>query len=425
MRRIAAFVLVLLLAGGCGGALPGPAVPEPTAPSPSPPPPAAAVPESVPDPAPKPEPAQPDLTAAPNSYAFTLTELKAGLERLANAGSDSPAAALRQVIERWGYKYGPRDGMAAVMLAEADLNGDGSTETITALNAGRSGGRDTEGRVFVIYRSEGRYAVDMLPAQPDFMQDAYRQVSLHAVTDLTGDGRPEIVWFSQDHGAHTGYAYTYVTGWAPGAEAKVAGPLYMSFPALSIEGADLVLSGGTVGSAGAGTMQRRRTDRYRWNGSTLALVDRQYAESDFSYHRLLDGMVAEQFGRTDDALAAYREALAPPEGKHLTDGVMPEWQERFREAVPTYARLRLAALLLQLERPADAKRALAAATGSYADLLHDVSGATTRDDLCAAAVQWAAEHPEFLEALNATWGYASPRWHSGDMCTALPVTPER
>lgn len=414
MKKLFVLMLVWLAVAGCG-VQPAPTEPMPL---PKPEPPAAVVPE--PPPAPAPPPAPPDLATAPNSYGFTPAELRAGLELVANSGPGTPAEKLQQVISRWGYKYGPRDGMAAIMLAEADLNGDGEPETITALNGTRGTQYNTEGRVFIIYRSGDRFQVDLLPYRPNFMMDSFRQVSLHAVTDLTGDGRPEIIWFSEDHGAHTTYAYTYVSGWTPGSEDEIAGPLYMSFPALTLEGSDLVLSGGTIGSAGAGTLQRRRTDRYRWNGSTMALVDRRYAESDFSYHRLQDGMVAEQFGRADDALAAYRNALRPPEGKHLEMGVPPEWQERFREAVPAFARFRLAALLMKLERPEEAKRALAAAAGSYAGLLQDSTGAANRDELCLTAVGWAAEHPEFLEALNSTWGYASTRWNAVDMCSRLP-----
>jgi hypothetical protein len=425
-QRIAAAILLLALAqAGCTSrpasapATPASPTAEPTAPAPAPGP----VNQASPPPS-KTEPTPPatsppiDLMQVRASRDLTMEQLVQGLDAYLNARKDSPTKKLGALYAHWGLKENAGQGLKNILFTEADLNGDGTPETVTALNArGRAG---TEGAVAVIAWQENAFVLDRTTGGGEPGVGAPREAVLLGVRDVTGDGHPDIIWASPDHGAHTSYAYFFVTQWEPRKVTTLPGTIYMSFPEATFDGQDLLLHGGTIGSAGAGTLQRAYTDRYRYRDGQMTRVDRQYDSSDFSYHRLQDGLVAEQYGRTDDALPAYRGALNTPEGKDM-ESVPPEWQERFRQAVPAFARFRLGLLLFRTNKPGEAERVLKETTGPYAGLSEALRKAGGPEPGCQAAANWAEANPEFLEALNSPWGYANPKWKANSLCDqALP-----
>lgn len=346
-----------------------------------------------------------DLERVADPSSLNTEELRAGLEKYVNKSEKPASERLADLFDRWGLKpVGDR-----IPLAEADLNGDGTPEVVTAL-VGQGPSVTGKGALFVLYRAGDGWQVDRSDEVPG--------PALHAVADLTGDGLPEIIWSSTDAGAHTSFSTVLVSTWKPGALENLPGSLAMASMELAVEGQDLLLRGGLIGSVGAGEVQRVRTDRYRFDGEQFRLVDRRYAVSDYGYHRLVDGILAEEFGRMDDARQAFREAMEPGRAP-LKAGLVPaEWEGRFGDAVRAYAAVRLA-LNVGLSS-AEAQQVLAGAEGAYAGLAGAVKAAGDEAEACQAAAAWAEANPEFLEALNSPEGYAHPHWLPADLCGPLP-----
>lgn len=350
------------------------------------------------------EPA-PDLEQVEDPAVLNTDELQAGLRWYLNKDDRPAAEKLTELLNRWGLQpVGDR-----LPQAEVDLDGDGTAELVTALT-GAGANMTGRGALFVIYRQGGNWQVDRGEEVPG--------PALHGVADLTGDGRPEVIWSSTDAGAHTSFTTLFVSTWKPGQLEMLPGSLSMAGMELQVDGRDLVLTGGLINSVGAGPAQRSRTDRYRFDGEQFRLVDRRYAESPYGYHRLIDGIVAEEFGRTEEARQALREA-AEADRPALGEGMVPpEWEDRFAAAVRTYARVRLALSL----PPSDplARQVLREVTGPYAGLAHAVLGTSGKEAACQAAAAWAESNPEFLEALNSPYGYAHPNWLPTNLCGPLP-----
>lgn len=320
----------------------------------------------------------PALMALPNQGSLTIKQLAEGLQPFAQEGD--VAIRLRALYAQWKLRF--PHGRFPVL--EADLDGNGQTEVITALNDASSA--DGSGTLFVIYNQDGTNLVDRAPL-------TVLGAGLHATGDLDGDGRPEIIWSSTSSGANTAYTTLYMATWAPGRLESHPTGITLAYPQVAIEGGALLVSGGLGGGYGAGTLQRIRTDRYTWQGAGLKLVDQRYAPSSYSYHLLQDGILAEQWQRTEEAAAAYRQAMEPDRAVAvMLDNVPPEWQERFVAAVRTFAKLRLT----MLEAGADRERG------------------------CQAAITYAQANPDFLPALNIPRGWANPQWEAAELCGALP-----
>jgi hypothetical protein len=233
-----------------------------------------------------------------------------------------------------------------------------------------------------------------------------RGAGLAGIRDLTGDGKPEIIWYWKDAGASTEFTTYVVSSWAPGRLLNLEGTISSSFAELQFDGRDLVVHGGLAGSVGAGEAQRGSADRYRWVNGEFQLVDRQFDPSAYAYHRLQDGIVAEEFGRAADAAAAYREAMEPDRPVLVGD-----FSPNLGPVVRDFARFRLA-LLLQHQKAPEAAEVLAGASG--------LSGVLRDGGTCTTAQQWVVAHPEFLEALNSPFGYGNPTWAPEDLCGPLP-----
>lgn len=356
----------------------------------------------------KPLPDGPDLTAVKGPYELSLEELEKGLLRYLSQGEGGVAERLNALYDRWGLR--PQDDYPR--LAERDLNGDGRAEVVTALNG--AGGITGTGALFVIYQRDGELAIDRSG------EGDRPGVGLVAVADLAGDHGLEIIWSSTQAGAHTTHTSALVSRWEPGHFRTLSDYMEISYAKLSLEGKDLLLSGGLIGSAGAGGAQRARTDRYRWVDNSFRLVDRVFVESPLAYHRLQDGIAAETFGRKDQAEQAFREAMAEDRALPQEGLVPPEKMGEFTQAVRSFARFRLGALLMQEGRPGEAQEALAGGSGPFAGLTEALAGAGERAAGCTDAEAWVRQNPAFLEALASPYGYANPAWQPEDLCGPLP-----
>ncbi|MDF2628770.1 MAG: hypothetical protein K0R39_2601 [Symbiobacteriaceae bacterium] len=396
VRRAIPFLLVMLLVAGCTGrraAAPDPG--RPLAPALGLPP-IADPPEAAP-----PEIEITGLLGRSDPSTLTMDEVAEGMRQFI---TDRPQERLKVLYDRWYLRGHPP------VVLEADLNGDGTAEIITAPHlGGQNRPINGAGTLIIIYRKDGGWAVDRLPG------DEVSGIVIYDVVELTGDRTPEIVWGSAHVGAHTINNEVFVSQWAPGQITTLPGEMAMAYMQLSIEGRDLVLHGGLIGSAGAGP-QRARTERYRWTGARFELVDRSYEPGDMPYWRLVDGVTHERFGRLAEAEKAYRDAMAP--GWVAPEYVVePAQAGRLEEAVRATARLRLAALLLgQPGRAPEAAELVAGASGPYADLVRAIGGAKTTGAACAAGAAWANANPAFIEALNGLFGYANKIWTAANLC---------
>lgn len=357
----------------------------------------------------EPVPQGPDLSALKDPHELPFDELLQELERYLSQGEGSLAEKLGRLYAQWDLKATDRQRTPFV---EADLNGDGKAELVTALRG--KGGITGQGSLLVITEQDGRVVIDRPGGEP------VMGAALFRVLDLTGDGAPEIIWISTTVGAHTAHSSVLVSRWQPGRIENLPGSMVTSYLRLEVEERDLLLIGGIIGSVGAGGVQRVRTDRYRWTEDEFRLVDRRFEDSPLAYHRLMDGIVAESHGRKAEAETAYREATEEGREVLMPGGVEAEQEEALAQAVRAFARFRLGAFLLQEGRPAEAKQVLAGAAGPFAGLPGALADAADRTAGCQAAERWAEATPSFLEAMASPFGYAKPEWQPADLCGDLP-----
>ncbi|HYG57533.1 MAG TPA: hypothetical protein VD902_05645, partial [Symbiobacteriaceae bacterium] len=165
---------------------------------------------------------------------------------------------------------------------------------------------------------------------------------------------------------------------------------------------------------------RERTERYRWSGEAFQLADRQFMPSRYSYHKLIDGITAEQFGRHEEALQLYQEATDVQRKAAPAEWLELERAGAFPEAVRAFAGMRRAVLLLQLGRVEEAGRWLEGSEGQFSQVPASAGGHRDRETACRAVTAHVAGQEAFMAAINAVMGYASPRWSADNICGALP-----
>ena len=331
------------------------------------------------------------------------------------------------MFNRRGFRaYGP----ATLPYAVADLDGDHSQEYVTALPVTDPGHaefrRGTGAALFVIYRQDGRWQVDRSDPMSELAETQLMGPSLHAVADLAGTGRPQIVW-SRPHMIASGLQPSsfFVTAWQPGAFTNLPGEMAVSRttkdPAmLTIEGNELVLTGGSRSQM----FLPAHTDRYRYTDGTFRLLDRHFVNAgDTGYAQLWDGLVAEEVGRLADAELSYRAAADPsrqPHGGSVPRYNMPASElgpadmAAFGHALHALARFRLGALLKDAGQESEATAVLSPDDSPYAGLLATMRDAPDRQAGCQAAAAWAEGHPEFLAAFNR--GVSDQPWTPGLLC---------
>jgi hypothetical protein len=347
------------------------------------------------------------LMAVEDPTTMNRAQLTEGLKELANNGDGTVAAVVQALFDKWKLKPLP----GSVQVAEGDLSGDKQNEVVAVYKDPKS--VNGAGTLFVFYQKDGAWQVDR-PVEEILAP------SLYAVADLNQDGANEIVWGSNSTGANTSNTTVYVTAWAPGDFRRLPGDISMTNAKVEVQGQTLVLTGNLKGGYGAGTAQRERTDTYKWVEGALTAVDKRFAPSDFAYHRLQDGILAEEFGKLDEAAKAYADATwkpVLPEG----DAVAPEMRDQLTIAVGALARFRNALLMMQSNTPVEIVNKVLNGTPPPFDGLGKAAvGTKTREAACAAAIAWVGAHPDVLKALNSPRGYANPQWKGPDLCGPLP-----
>jgi len=254
----------------------------------------------------------------------------------------------------------------------------------------------------IISHKEDRYELHGF----EFPEESYGRANIAAVDEMTGDGKPDVIWVSYAVGAHTTLASYTVTSLVDGELQTVGTAEIPNVSNAEVREGVLMLTGGVIGSAGAGLWQREYTESFIVKEDTLLRVDRTYSTSPTSYHRLIDGLWAEAFGHTERAKKLLAESIelrddsylnysfTTPDGGAMDGGTDPEMERNFQATVKQFARFRLE-LLTQIERGG------------------------SREDACARAKRETGYDASWIPVLNAPFGYANPMWDEDTICSAI------
>jgi len=313
----------------------------------------------------------PTLAAAPTvttpATAADLGTPPGDLEGLANWLGQAHAAGIQVdeiclILRDNGWQQAEDD------CQPADLDGDGAEEWLLTLDTSRlqpaeGPGAPLEGHPgdfwvvsdgAVAYRVQDREEPDFFATAPTLVEQA----------DMTGDDRPEAITVFSTCGAHTCHSYYQVISAhegeirnvvEPGEEEVVAGEEVPQTISLSyvdeerVEDAtgddlpDLVISGGLVGSAGAG-IQRARTEVWTWDGDAVSLYEQIWEDTGYRFHRLYNANYAFEQESYGVARELYESVITDPALEEV------EWPsgsvEEIRSYVQQFAGFRLAMLPL-------------------------------------------------------------------------------
>ncbi len=160
-----------------------------------------------------------------------------------------------------------------------------------------------------------------------------------SLTDMTGDGLPELIADTVYCGAHTCTNNYRIIGWSGGQFAdlqfvapqpsseEVAGdgpmPISMTYADTQVVDSDgdglpeFLVHGGTIGSVGAGII-RPTTQVWGWDGAAVVLAETILDPTDYRHHVLYEANDRLEAGDLDGALALYEAAIN--EGALRNDG---------------------------------------------------------------------------------------------------------
>jgi hypothetical protein len=245
------------------------------------------------------------------------------------------------------------------------------------------------------------------------------------VTDVNADRAAEVLTVSTVCGASTCTIFPAVATWAGGSYRLLTAPdLNMADADVKLEDRDndgrleLVLSGGLIGSAGAG-VQRGRTEVYRFVGGRYELAETLTEPTTSRYLVIVDANAA--FDRKD-----FRGA-EPLYQRAATDAALTDERPSGGNPGPglrAFARFRLLLLNAILGQDDDARavleqmQALDAATPypAAAQVFWHTYGQTGSVEAgCSQFTESVRRQPAMLEPLNG-WGYANQDLKAEDLC---------
>lgn len=196
---------------------------------------------------------------------------------------------------------------------------------------------------------------------PDLFASAPTLVEL---VDMSGDDQPEVVTVSHACGAHTCTYFYQILGAHDGpirnlvehaADRLATGeelPEFISLATIQEEALedatgddlpDLVITGGLVGSAGAG-IQRARTEVWAWSGEAITLEEQEWEETDYRFHWLYNANDAFDDEEYDLARTRYEAVIVDPNLEDV-EGPLGSAQE-VRDHARQFAGFRLTLLPL-------------------------------------------------------------------------------
>lgn len=332
----------------------------------------------------------------------------------------------------------------------ADLDDDGTEEWLltldtTQLQSAEGPGAPLEGHPGDFWIVSDGAVVHQTHGEPDFFATA---PTLLEQTDMTGDDRPEAIIVFSTCGAHTCYYYYQVFSAHEGEirnivepveeEAIAAGdddlPVAIALSYVeeeTVEDAtgddlpDLVISGGLVGSAGAG-IQRSRTEVWAWDGDAVSLYEQIWEDTGYRFHRLYNANYAFEEESYGVAAELYESVITDPALEEV------EWHSgtvaEIRAHVQQFAGFRLTMLPLFRGDVTEATR-----WRNWLQEAHPDAPITRAATLLIS--EWEANGNDLPAACNAVtaflegeanvtgpltdMGYNNPSLEASDVCPAL------
>ena len=215
---------------------------------------------------------------------------------------------------------------------QADLDGEEPPEWILALYLeptpdpgsadsiqGPPGDIWIVGATGIAYRMLGPESADPFGQFPELV----------ALDDLTGDEQDDAIVRYVTCGAHTCYSNYEIVSAHGGAIRNVIDVDEPAVPemadvismptvqqeqvidATDDELADFVISGGLIGSAGAG-IQRPYREVWAWDGTAVTLAEREWEDTGYRVHRLYNANAAFDEEEYDEARALYESVIVDP-----------------------------------------------------------------------------------------------------------------
>jgi hypothetical protein len=338
----------------------------------------------------------------------------------------SPAnrGGLGQLVQRWNP---PSSDPAAPRntAIEVDLTGDGQPELVVGLvePGATASPVGAKGAVIAIHKEGGRYRSISIPSSTTTGPAAGPYVQ--QVADVNADRAAEVLTVSKVCGASTCILYPAVATWAGSSYRLITAPeLNMASADVKLEDRDndgrleLVLSGGLIGSAGAG-VQRGRTEIYRYVGGRYELAETLTEPTTSRYLVIVDANAA--FDRKD-----FRGA-APLYQRAATDDTLTDQRPTGGNPGPglrAFARFRLllinvidgkddeARAILEQMQTLDAATPYPAAAQVF---WHTYGQTSSEEAACAQFTESARRQPSMLEPLKG-WGYANAEMKAEDLC---------
>ena len=364
------------------------------------------------------------LAAAPTDWEG-LEGWLTGLWR----GNVNPAA-VRAALRQSGMQRSDADWRAA------DLDGDLQDEWLLVLYDASLPGVPfgAAGDLWIV---NGEGVVFRYYAAPSSDIYEFLAPTIVAVTDVTGDGLPELIADAPFCGAHTCTGNIRAIGQTAAgladlvqreslAESDPGNTITMTFPEIQVldrdsdGAAEIIVRGGTIGSAGAGVV-RPRTEVWRWDGAAVTLAETTLEPTQYRHHILYEANDLMAAGDLDGALALYEAAINDPALRN--DGFAHAPEQVYAD-ISRFAAFRLILIdLLQnnAERAAgrlawlQANHPDAAATGAAATLLAGWAGADGQAALCASIEETLAALDNPTGTLS-DMGYGNPALTAADFC---------
>lgn len=320
----------------------------------------------------------PEVTPIGGPTAVTTATGEAGSTppvSLAELGEPpEDAVALADWVSR-GYAAQPElDAVCAVLRAAAWMAPDGSCEAAdldgatpdewllalyrepTPDPASSDGVQGPPGDFWIVstaglaYQMHGLESSDVFGSMP----------RLTALLDMTGDEQDDAILMYVTCGAHTCYNNYHIVSADGGPIRNVVAVEDESLPetvdlismayveeeqlldVLDDGLPDLVVSGGLIGSAGAG-IQRPFREVWAWNGTNIVLADREWEDTGYRFHRLYNANDAVEDEEYSAARELYESVVVDPA---LEEVDYAYTVEQVRAATQQFAGFRLSVLPL-------------------------------------------------------------------------------
>jgi hypothetical protein len=348
---------------------------------------------------------------------------------------DAYPQAIQQFLNEGGWVEDLDEALYAAEIANlpvpvgaADMTGDGFDELVVSIYDPGSVSMPPAGMLIIYTCSQGKY-------RQIYLQDSRPldgAPGIRFLQDLNADGLSELVISSASCGAHTCFERVQVIGWEGAQFTNRLGGETNDLPYPTIylapsanEGIfDLQITGSGLGSVGAGP-QRNITKiwSYAEGSQNWQMVSSQPEPSNYRIHVLHDAGAAAKDSDFQKALSLYNRAISDTT---LDDWLNPALEQAW---IGAFSRYHLVVIYTMQERDAFAEIILGEMEKIYpldspqhgyyemAVIYRDGYLEAGAESGCAAAIAYAASHPDILEPLGSqTFGYGNPTITPADIC---------